>query len=205
MHPRVLDQPTWQVVRELVKDSILEGWTLCGGTGLALQFGHRISEDLDFFRADDFEVDELLRQLAESGDVEVTGRAGNTLHLFLDGTRLSFLKLEAPLLYPGTRYRGLTIADPCDIAILKIIAIGGRGSRKDFIDLYAYLQQVPGLTRLLDLLESRDSTIDWNRYHLLKSLTWFEEADREPMPAMLRELDWSVVKEFFLEQIPRLG
>jgi hypothetical protein len=121
----------------------------------------------------------------------------------MGGTRLSFLRLEAPLLYQGNDYRGMTIADPCDIAILKIIAIGSRGSRKDFIDLYVYLQQAPGLTRLLDELESRDSNIDWNRYHLLKSLTWFEEADQEPDPEMLVELNWTDVKEFLLRQIPR--
>ncbi|MFC1628697.1 nucleotidyl transferase AbiEii/AbiGii toxin family protein [Gemmatimonadota bacterium] len=200
MHPRVLEKPAWDLVHSLVRSSILEGWTLCGGTGLALQFGHRTSEDLDFFRSHDFDVDELLVQLSESGKIEVTSRARNTLHCFMNGTRLSFLKLEAPLLYQSSLYRGLMIADPGDIAILTVIAIGGRGSRKDFIDLYTYLQNVPGLERLLDQLESRDSSIDWNRYHLLKSLTWFEDAEQEPMPAMLVDMDWEDVKDFFRDQ-----
>ncbi len=201
MHPRVLENVSWDLVRGLVRSSILKGWVLCGGTGLALQFGHRTSEDLDFFRPGDFDVDSLLIQLSESGRIEVTGRARNTLHLFLDGIRLSFLRLEAPLLYSTTLYRGMMIADPGDIAILKVIAVGGRGSRKDFVDLYTYLQKVPGLERLLDQLESRDSNIDWNRYHLLKSLTWFEDAEQEPMPEMLVDLDWEVVKDFFRDQV----
>ena len=62
MHPRVLGKPAWELVRGLVRSEVLEGWTLCGGTGVALQFGHRISEDLDFFRSGDFDVDALLMQ-----------------------------------------------------------------------------------------------------------------------------------------------
>ncbi len=205
MHPRVLNDRAWELVRSLVNGSMLDGWMLCGGTGMALQFGHRISDDLVFFHSGDFDVDALILELSEMGEVDITSRARNTLHVFMKGVRLSFLKLEAPLLYQGIRYRGMMVADPCDIAILKLIAIGGRGSMKDFIDLYTYLQKVPGLLRLFDQLESRDSNIDWNRYHLMKSLTWFKEADEEPMPEMLTGLEWEEVKEFFLRQMATLA
>ena len=204
MHPKVLSDQAWDIVTDLVKRSMLDGWTLCGGTGLALHFGHRISEDLDFFRFNDFEVEDLLSDLTELGQVQVTGREKRTLHVFLNEVRFSFLGLEAPMIYKGIQYRGLTIGDPRDIAILIIIAIGGRGSRKDFIDLYYYLQQAPGLSALFDQLESRDSRIDWNRYHRMKSLTWFEDADKEPMPEMLVDIDWDEVKEFFENQVIKL-
>jgi len=204
MHPKVLSAQAWDLVTDLVNGSILEGWTLCGGTGLALHFGHRISEDLDFFRADEFEVEDLLSDLTRLGQVQVTSRARNTLHVFVNEVRISFLSLEAPLIYKSMQYRGLMIGDPRDIAILKIIAIGGRGSRKNFIDLYSYLQQAPGLSQLFDQLENRDSNIDWNRYHLMKSMTWFKEADQEPMPDMLVDIDWDEVKEFFENQVVKL-
>jgi hypothetical protein len=42
----------------------------------------------------------------------------------LSGLRLSFLEAQAPLLFPGTPYRGLLIADARDIAVMKILAIG---------------------------------------------------------------------------------
>ena len=32
----------------------ISGFYLAGGTGLALQLGHRVSEDLDFFKAQMF-------------------------------------------------------------------------------------------------------------------------------------------------------
>lgn len=204
MNPKVLSSEGWNLLSNLVSASLLEGWTLCGGTGLALQFGHRISKDLDFFRTEEFDVDDLIAGIADISDVNVTGRARNTLHVIARGIRLSFLRLEAPLLYPGTTYRGITVGDTRDIATLKLVAIGGRGSRKDFIDLYYYLKQAPGISDLFDMLESRSARIDWNKYHLMKSLTYFEDADLEPMPEMLVELDWEEVKAFFREQAKSL-
>lgn len=204
MHPKVLNELAWDVVADLAGRSVLDGWILCGGTGLALHFGHRVSNDLDFFRFAKFDVDDLLSELRELDQVQITGRAKRTLHIFVNEIRLSFLGLDAPLLHEGIQYRGLTVGDLRDIAILKIIAIGGRGSRKDFIDLYYYLQQAPGLSVLFDQLESRDSNIDWNRYHLMKSLTWFEDADQEPAPDMLVNVDWNDVKDFFKKQVIKL-
>lgn len=55
----------------------------------------------------------------------------------MGGLRVSFLGTQAPLVYPGTGYRGLMLADPRDIAVMKLVAIGGCGSRKD---LYFFLQ-----------------------------------------------------------------
>lgn len=197
MHPKVLASETWKLIAEMAASGVLEGWTLGGGTGLALQFGHRTSEDLDFFRTGEFQPDQMAEVLKQFGKVQVQHMAQGTLHALVRGTRLSFLKLEAPLNHPGTPYRGFTVADPSDIATLKLVAIAGRGSRKDFIDLYVYFQNAPGLGHLLTLLEQRDPMIDWNRYHILKSLSYFEDAENEPMPKMLQKIEWESVMFYF--------
>jgi hypothetical protein len=197
MHPSVLNQEAWQLVTDLRKAGLLEGWTLCGGTGLAMQFGHRVSADLDFFQYRPAALEDLPEQLAGIAPIEIHDRSRQILHVRAGDTRLSFLGLEAPLLYPGIDYRGLTIGDARDIAALKLVAVGGRGSRKDFIDLYFYLNQSPGLDEIFEHLEKRDPRIDWNRFHLIKSLTFFEDAEQEPMPRMLKEVSWEGVKRYF--------
>ncbi len=40
--------------------------------------------------------------------------------------------------------------------------------------------------------------------HVLKSLTYFEEAETDPMPDMLVDLTWDKVKQFFATEAPRL-
>lgn len=205
MHPKVLGADGWRIARALVRAGRTDGWVLAGGTGLALQLGHRISKDLDFFHASSFAPAELAAELAGLGRVVVQGRSAGTLHITLDGLRVSFLKAEVPLLFTGTPYRGLTVADPRDIAVMKVIAIGGRGSRKDFVDLFFYLRGGGSLEGIFELARRRFSGVDYNAYHLLRSLVFFEDAETEPMPRMIRRVAWSEIKRAITAEVRRLS
>lgn len=205
MHPKVLSRGAWGTVRQLADVGAFDGWALAGGTALALQFGHRYSEDLDFFRDRSFDVDAKLRQLARVGKVSIQSRSADTLHASVDGLRVSFLHVEAPLLHPCTSYRQLLLADPADIAVMKIIAIGGRGSRKDFVDLYFLLEAGLGVEQIFEQLKKRFERIDYNEYHLLRSLVFFEDAEQEPMPHMIRQVCWNRVKERIVEEVQAFG
>jgi hypothetical protein len=205
MHPKVLGADGWRMVRTLVRAGRTEGWVLAGGTGLALQLGHRISQDLDFFRASPFAPAELAAGLAGLGRVLVQGRSAGTLHVTLDGLRVSFLAAEAPLLFAGTPYRGLALADPRDIAVMKVIAIGGRGSRKDFVDLFFYLRGGGSLEGIFALIRRRFAGVDYNDYHLLRSLVFFDDAETEPMPRMIRGTAWSGIKSAIVTEVKRLA
>ena len=205
MHPEVLSGQAWKTVQSLSKDGWLETWTLAGGTGLALQLGHRYSEDLDLFGNESFEPLALAESLGNVGRVRVQQAAADTLHLELNGLRISFLRAEAPFLFHGTPYRGLTVADPRDIAVMKVIAIGGRGSRKDFVDLFFYLKNRGTLDEVLTLVHERFETVDLNTYHLLKSLVYFDDAEQEPMPKMILPATWDSVKGFLVAEVRRLS
>ena len=205
MHPKVLSPRAWKQARELVRAGHCEGWILAGGTGLALQLGHRISQDLDFFRAGAFEPTTLIDALSRLGSLEVQARSEGALHVVLGGVRLSFLRAEAPLLFPGTPYRGLVIADPRDIAVMKLVVIGGRGSRKDFVDLYFYLRSGGAVETLLGLARRRFAAVDYNEYHLLKSLVFFDDAEAEPMPRMLKRVAWAEVKQAIIAEVRRIA
>ena len=89
MNPRVLSSEAWKIVRRLVASGCLEAWTLAGGTGLALQLGHRYSEDLDFFGVEDFETEPLIQRLSDIGPLSIQSRSSRTLHVMLDSLRVS--------------------------------------------------------------------------------------------------------------------
>lgn len=204
MHPKVLSGNAWEVVRRLVKDGLTDGWVLAGGTGLALQFGHRYSEDLDLFRPESFDSQLVLEELAKLGRVVVQARSSSTLHAVVDGVRLSFLEAQANFLYAGTLYRGIVIADPADIAVMKLVAIGGRGSRKDFVDLFFLFRNGVALDSIFKMLRRRFRDIDYNEYHLRKALVYFTDAESEPMPKMIRKVPWAEMKEVIVEEVRRL-
>lgn len=205
MRPKVLSPEAWIIVRRLVEAGCLESWTLAGGTGLALQLGHRYSEDLDFFREESFEADALIERLSQIGPLSIQSRTSGTLHSVLEGLRISFLRMQAPLLFPTTPYRGLMLADPRDIAVMKLVAIGGRGSRKDFVDLYFFLQAGGSLESLLDLARRRFERVDYNEYHLLKSLAYFADAEEEPMPRLLRKASWPAIRQRIIAEVQSLS
>jgi len=86
---------------------------------------------------------------------------------------------------------------------MKIDAIASRGSKRDFIDLYM-LSQNHGLHDLLKFFHRKYVGVSFNRIHLLKSLTYFDGAELEPMPDMLIGLSWKEVKDYFLSEVPKL-
>lgn len=205
MHPKVLSARGWSVVRGIARAGLLEGWVLAGGTGLALQLGHRISEDLDFFHSTAFDEVVLADALTRVGPVAVQSRSTGTLHVTVGNIRVSFLGAQRPLLFPGTPYRGMIIADPRDIAVMKVIAIGGRGSRKDFVDLYFFLRSGGSLESVLELIRKRFTGLDFNDYHLLRSLVFFDDAESEPMPRMIRRVRWTDIKDTITSEVRRLA
>ena len=202
-HHEVIGPTVEQTLKALKERSLLEGFYLAGGTGLALQLGHRRSLDLDFFRQESFNDAQLLQQLQRFPEFSLTGRDRQTLHVRISGVKISFLGYDYPVLFPCTPFLEVPVADPKDIGSMKISAIAGRGTRRDFVDLYMVARQ-EGLKALLDLFQRKFAEANYNRVHVLKSLTYFDDADAEPMPNMLVPLAWQDVKDFFREQTPGL-
>lgn len=165
---------------------------LAGGTALALQLGHRQSLDFDFFSDFNFNRLNLLRELGQYGDVMRFSETEGTLHCSLNGVKLSFFYYPHPTI-ELLQVDRLRLASIIDIALMKFEAIAGRGDKKDFIDLYFILRN----HALPDLLKKHSEKygMDWsNRYHLLKSLVYFNDADDQPSPLMFEDVTWMQVK-----------
>jgi len=202
-HGEVITEGMQSTLRSLQERSILAPFYLAGGTGLALRLGHRRSRDLDFFRAGPLDERALLGQVQGLGGFSLTAIAPRTLHAVIEDTKVSFLEYSYPLLFPGDRFLGVVVADSRDIACMKLSAIASRGTKRDFVDVWAAAQPA-GLPHLLELFQQKFAQAAYNLVHVLKSLTYFEDADREPKPDMLRPLSWDEVKQFFLREAPRL-
>jgi hypothetical protein len=199
LHLNALTPRAAQLFPRLKTAPILKPFYLVGGTGLALQLGHRISVDFDFFTQKPLQPLEILSHLQKLGPVSRVIEEPGTLHCQLHGVRLSFLVDHSKLLktFPVSPYLYLASLD--DIACYKLVAISSRGSRKDFIDLY-YLLRQPKLTlkKLFQSLYKKYSHTQYNAQHILRSLTYFPDADQDPDPRMLISgYTWPQTKDFF--------
>lgn len=178
---------------------------LAGGTALALHLGHRRSRDFDFFRGKEFLPQDLLSRVREAGEPTVLQEAAGTLSVMLGGVPTSFFHYGYPLLRPLVDSPwGIPLADPEDIAAMKISALAGRGSRKDFVDLYVYARDVAPLDQAFSRFREKYRGITVDPYHLLRSLSFFEDAEAEAMPEVLGDISWDRVKAFFRAEATRL-
>jgi hypothetical protein len=202
-HPEVISQDIVRTLRDLQHRSLVEGFYLAGGTGLALQLGHRRSVDLDFFSETLFNEELLIQKLADTESLSVLSKANSTLHAGVGKVKVSFLGYPYPVLFPFLFFLGIPLVDRRDIACMKISAISSRGTRRDFIDLYVVSKE-HGLASLLDLFKKKYSRANYSGIHVLKSLTFFEEAERDPAPDLLVDISWDDVKDFFITQVPAL-
>jgi Nucleotidyl transferase AbiEii toxin, Type IV TA system len=202
-HREVITEGVERTLRDLQQISVLTGFYLAGGTGLALHMGHRRSIDLDFFSREPFDPEAILARVQQLDGLEVLARDPETLHLTLGGTKVSFLGHRYPLLFPCEALFEMNLADPRDIACMKISAIAGRGTKRDFIDLYA-VSKHHELEQLLAWFKEKYARANYSMVHVLKSLTYFEDAERDPMPDMLVKLSWQRVKQHFAAEVPRL-
>jgi hypothetical protein len=202
-HRTVIPASTEATLCALRDAHLLDRFYLAGGTGLALQFGHRLSLDLDFFSEDHFDEEMLLQRVQTLEGFTLVAKAPHTLHATVQETKVSFLGYAYPVLFATNPFLDVAVADPRDIACMKVSAIAGRGTKRDFVDFYLCAKQY-GLKEILRLFDEKYAQTHYSRIHILKSLTFFGDAEKDPMPHMLVALDWDTVKQFFLRETPRL-
>lgn len=172
---------------------------LAGGTALALQIGHRISTDLDWFSTDHrllaTEREQIRRALSGSGEFEIVSEQDGMLFTRLFGTDVSFIHQHHPLLEPTVEYQGVRLASPTDIGLMKLAAINSRGTRRDFVDVYC-LQEVATLDRLLELAVIKYDDRPSFLAIAIRALAYFEDAEQQPMPSLLKPAQWADVRAY---------
>ena len=169
---------------------------LVGGTALALQIGHRKSIDLDLFGNELIAPEDLYAALKSISDnVQLISTTRTMRFFFVNGIKVDFICYPYLWITPEINENGLHLASIEDIAAMKLSAITNRGTKNDFIDLYFLLEHYP-MNELLRLYQEKypGSTL----FATLKSLTYFDDAENDPMPVMLRTVDWESVKERIL-------
>lgn len=206
-HPEVLEAHQSEVLEATAASLSERGYRLGGGTGLALVLGHRQSVDFDWFTTAPMgDPLRLARELATRGlSLKVEQIGPGTLHATVEGVRVSLLEFDYPALAEPIVWqeRRFTILSLDDIACMKLSAIAQRGARKDFIDLYALLRQHRPLDEMLTLYQEKFDVQEIG--HLLYSLVYFEDAEKQRMPRMLWDLEWSQVRREIESRVRRLA
>jgi len=203
MQKECFSEKGWEVFRALREMTEKFHATLAGGTALALQLGHRISYDLDFFTEKNFSIEAAIAAIREAGlPFRVTSEGDGTLNAEVDGIKVSLLRFDHPFLEKPLIHDGIPIAGILDIAAMKVIAISQRGLKRDFVDLYIILQEKP-FHHIAGHMVKRFGPERVSPLHIGKSLVYFADAEGNPEPSYIKgkEVPWDDVKRFFREHV----
>jgi len=209
-HFDAMPKKTIKVFKYLSRQKWLDnsGWYLAGGTALALQVGYRQSVDLDFFtesKSGKIDNTKILEYLKSSGEWFTDVDSEGTIYGELQKAKISFIAYPffSPA-QPFVRYGTINILNKEDIAVMKVVAISQRGRKRDFFDLYYCANNILPLEEIMIRLKIQYPSVAHDYYHILKSLIYFADAESDPEPNLLIDLDWKTVKKYFEKEIPAL-
>ncbi len=183
---------------KLMHDRQFNDFYLVGGTSLALRMGHRESIDIDLFTHDNFDVNQISVVLYDHYSATSLEKENNTIRTLINNIKVDLITHKYPLIEPIDQITNIRMASLKDIAAMKINAISNRGCKKDFWD-YASLLTYFSTEEMLSFFESKYPGA--NAWHAEKSLSFFDDAEKEPNPKDLSGRTWYEVKHLIAKSL----
>jgi len=172
----------------------MSAFHLVGGTSLALRSGYRASDDLDLFSEKEFDAPRLREWIEhEIAGCEITSVSKGTILARSRGIKIDMIQHLYPLLEPVERIEGIRCVSLRDLSAMKINAVAGRGSKKDFSDLL-YLHE-NGLSLEQALQNYVEKYGAASLFSVYKSLSYFGDTVGEPDPRYLNGWTWASVQK----------
>jgi len=189
-----------------MKFESIKNFYLVGGTSLALQLGHRISFDLDLFMENEFETQYIVNEIQSNFRFKIVQqKEKNSLIINIEFpiesgkfVKTDLLRYQYPLINALLEVDGLRLSSLEDIITMKLSAIANRGAKKDFFDIYELLDRY-SLEQMMALFAKKFPNIE--HFHILKSLTYFDDAENDFDPVSLKNTPWLKVKKRISEAV----
>lgn len=170
---------------------------LVGGTALALQIGHRLSVDFDFFLYDTLPEGLLqkIKRVFKRQQVSVTYSAPEQLNVIIDGVKATFLNYPYQIIYPLVSYKEIQLASVLEIALMKSFSIGKRLSYKDYVDWYFML--VGNKVSLPEVIEGAKKKFgaDFNDRLFLGQLVSMEDIPFQKIDFLKEQVDKETIRQ----------
>jgi hypothetical protein len=178
-------EPLWNLLKELQKSKIFDNYFLVGGTALALQLGHRVSDDIDMFTRNDINKDEILDFLSNkyNGKYQIINIQNIIFQVVIDGIKVDLVKYNYELIEDVKKEHGIKYLGEKDISAMKLMAVANRGDQaKDFIDIYYLLKKI-SLSDMFEYYKQKYKQSDISS--IKRSLVYFDD---------VTESNWNSVK-----------
>lgn len=190
-----------ELLKRIMEEPLFKNFNLVGGTALSLQIGHRNSIDIDLFGEQEIDQNGFIETLNNFGDVLIKTSSKNILITEINTIKVDFVNYKYKLLDKSFEIEQIRMLTDKDIAAMKLNAIAGRGSKKDFIDLFFLLKKY-SLKEMISFYNQKYT--DGSEFMVQKSLTYFDDADEQLSPKMFYDFNWEDCKQKIVEEVLKL-
>jgi hypothetical protein len=198
---KAVDERILGLIKKIQDQPFMNGFSLVGGTALAIYLHHRKSIDIDLFNISSFDEQYILENLTIDFNFKLHHASKNTLKGSIDGIKTDILAHRYPLIDTIVHVDGMVLQSMPDIAAMKLNAISMNGQRvKDFIDIYFLLEHY---TIKEMLVFYRKKYTLQNDAIVLKSLLWFDDVELAGWPVIIKDpkLSWPKVKKRLIQSV----
>ncbi len=192
LQSQTVDATTMELLKQLMQLPDLEDFNLVGGTNLALRFGHRLSIDIDLFSNVPFVPLELFQSIKNAfPQAELKSSTRSMLFLYINEVKVDCVLAPFPYLRPIEVIEDIRMVSVPDIIAMKLGAASSRGVKKDFWDIAELLDHYKIEEMLVFFAEKYKAS---DPFFVLRSLTYFEDAETQIDPDPLKKITWEQVK-----------
>ena len=199
LHKNAIEPAALDVLIILCRQETLNSFALGGGTCIALQRGHRFSDDLDLFTNlpyDNKSVYKLITSIFSKA--ELLFEQDQTMMFLINGVKVDFILYPFDWLEPFETIEEIRLISLPDIIPMKLQAISNRFSKKDFWDIDFLLYEF-SLKEMIKIFKQKFPPVDTG--YIIHSLTNFENADKEEDPVCLIPRTWEEIKTNLKEKV----
>jgi len=199
LHFKSVSPDLKSLIETICLNDFFSSFSLCGGTALALQIGHRVSVDADFISEFFFDKNEvagkLLAEFPNAADIHI-GEFG--VFAKINDIKIDFLSWNIPFIRPVIKESGIRLLNVEEIIAMKMFAIMQRGEKKDYIDIVCMLEKY-NLMQMCNFYLERHKNSDMGV--LLRFLASYSDVENQPDPHMLVNFSWENCKAKLNESI----
>lgn len=179
---------------------------LAGGTGLALQLGHRISIDFDLFWEKYIPKDllEKVRKVFKNAKIKVVVNHSEQLTVTISGINLTFARYPFPVISKFINYQGIRILPALEIATMKAYALGRRATLKDYVDLYFVLKEKVGTLEKIITISKKKYGKDFDPRLFLEQLIYSKDIEDIEIQFLKEKVNKLKIEKFFEKEIKKI-
>lgn len=179
---------------------------LAGGTGMALQLGHRVSVDFDFFWGKSIPKGLLskVRRVFKGSEIGIIVNHSEQLTVIINGVNVSFIKYTFPMISKPIEYQEIKILPSKGIAVMKAYALGRRATLKDYVDLYFVVKEKMISLEEIIILSKKKYGKEFDPRLFLEQLIYSKDIEKVNIQFLKEKVDELKIESFFRKEIEKI-